>query len=183
MKQHEVLHQLHELKEAQLQKELKKKKHACQICPFKTIQKSHLERHMTFHNKENFNLKKGYYTCEYCKYYSTNTGKMKQHEVLHTQEWEALIEEVATADVESGDTGEDESDNDNMEDGLKPERNCVQSLGEENGRKQCDSCEGDGAEDGEDLEEIDEIIVDKEEKTNKISNDGVVDTELKHEVI
>lgn len=28
---------------------------------------------------------------------------MKQHEVLHTQEWEALIEEVATAEVNTDD--------------------------------------------------------------------------------
>lgn len=61
---------------------------------------------MTFHDKSNFNPKKGYYTCEYCKYYSTNTGKMKQHEVLHTQEWEALIEAVATAEVDSQDDDE-----------------------------------------------------------------------------
>lgn len=59
---------------------------------------------MTFHDKNNFSPKKGYYTCEYCNYYSTNTGKLKQHEVLHTQEWEALIEAVATAEVdENGD--------------------------------------------------------------------------------
>jgi len=31
-------------------------------------------------------------------YYSTNTGKMKQHEVLHTQQWEEVIDQVATAE-------------------------------------------------------------------------------------
>lgn len=118
MKQHEVLHQVHEMKEAQIQKEMKRKKHACKICPFKTIQKSHLERHSTFHNRDNFNPKKGYYTCEYCKYYSTNTGKLKQHEVLHTQEWEALIEEVATADVESGDCDSEDGMDENDHEGV-----------------------------------------------------------------
>jgi len=87
----------------------------CTLCPFKTIQKSHLERHMTFHDKSNFNPKKGYYTCEYCNYYSTNTGKMKQHEVIHTQEWEALIEEVATADIYIDNENNNDKDFDNSD--------------------------------------------------------------------
>jgi len=86
---------------------------------------------MTFHNKNNFDLKKGYYTCQYCKYYSTNTGKMKQHEVLHTQEWDALIEEVATADISD----------------------CVESRDGDKQAEQC--CENDGQDSGDEEEDVD----------------------------
>ena len=103
MKQHEVLHQVKQLEEAKILEEDKKKKHHCPTCPFRTIQKSHLERHMYFHDKANFSTKKGmgYYRCKHCEYFSSNTGKMKQHEVLHIQLFENVIDKViADADTE-----------------------------------------------------------------------------------